>query len=342
MMKIKLLIALDDGVYAKLLSDNISEYHSDTVDVCLCNSPEGLKELLKSRRFNVALVDAAMIGYIDMKSIHLPLLLWSETEANSVTAANPDVKNNIGRINKYQRISSIVSAVLEQYARVSTGRDNFETKHTCITAIWSPAGGTGKTSVAIAYALSRVTGDKEVFYLNIENFSSIPCFFNENGKSISTVFEMLENSDGDIKMLIKGISGRDKGITFLSGPDNYDDINILSCENVHELITFCAQLADELVIDMSCGCDSRTRKVFDLAGKILLVTDPSGCTGVKLAQFLSQNNVFETIKEKTVIVANKGAILNGPYAESIISLPLMQTADISSLNNSLAEYFIDV
>ena len=112
-MRVKLLIATIDVLYAKLISDNISEFHAEKVDVSVCNALEGLQEAVSKRKIDVALIDAAMIGYADTSSINLPLLLWSESEMKG------DLPEGFGKINKYQRISSIVASVLERYAKIS-------------------------------------------------------------------------------------------------------------------------------------------------------------------------------------------------------------------------------
>jgi len=336
-MKVNLLIATQDNIYAKLLSDNISEHHIDIIDVSVCSALEGINEAISNKRYNVALIDPQFIEHIKTDRIHLPLLMWSEDEHTG------DFPAQYGRINKHQRISSIVSLILERYAKVSNNKPDFDSKHANITAVWSPAGGVGKTSVALAYAISHSTEDKvsdrkEVFYLNLEDFSSVPVFFSEKGKSISTVFEMLESNEGNLEMLIQGIRCCDKGITFLGSPDNFDDLCILSSDNVHELVSNCAKLTDELIIDLSCACNQRVRKVFELAGKVLIVTDGTTAAEAKITQFMSQNGIYESIKEKVTIISNKEAKANDPGDALIVSLPYIQSDNATALCNDLAGY----
>ncbi|MCL2663185.1 MAG: hypothetical protein FWE83_07625 [Oscillospiraceae bacterium] len=330
-MRINLLIATIDVLYAKLLSDNISEHHADKITVSICNSLEGLQETLFQRKYNVALFDAELIKHADIKSVHLPLLLWSETDMPE------ELNEEFGRVSKYQRISSIVAAVLEQYAKLSKKSSNPNSNRAKITAVWSPAGGVGKTSVAMAYALSNTGENKEVLYLNLEYFSSTSDYFDKNGKSISTVFEMLENREGDIKMLIQGLCCRENGITYLCGPENFDDMCILSSEDVYELITTCSEISDELVIDLSCICDARTRKVFELADNVMLVTGQTTTAEIKLNQFVLQSNIFESIKEKVTLVANKGAMVNTHDIETVVSLPYIQSNDVRSICRTMSE-----
>jgi len=330
-MRIKLLVATVDSVYAKLLADNISEHHSDIMDVCVCNNTEHLNEVLSKQKYDVALLDETLIKDINTSQINLPLLLWPEEETIA------EIPEEARTIRKYQRISSIIATVLELYAGITKNRHIPDSSSAYITAVWSPAGGVGKTTVALAYAMQNVSEGKAVFYLNLEDFSSLPGLLNDNGKSISSVFEMLDDNNGNVKMLIQGISCKDKGITYLCKPDNYDDMCVLSSDNISELITVCAELADELVIDLSCSCDKRVIKVFGLADKILIVTEDSGSAKSKLEQFILQNDVFENIKDKSVLIANKGAVINHSPINNAISLPFVQISDPLAICGTLSE-----
>ena len=329
-MRVKMLIATGDITYAGLLSGYISEHYRDTIDVSVFNGSQGLQAAVSARRYDVALFDAAYLKEVETASVHLPLLLWSEHEAD-------DISIEIGKVHKYRRISSIVADVLEHYAKVTGSRRASGSQNASITAVWSPAGGVGKTTVALAYASSQAHEGKDALYLDLETFSSIPAYFSSCGKSISTVFEMLESNRGDVKMLLQGIRCNESGITYLCGPDNYDDISILSKENIYELVTTCAEITEELVIDLSCACDARTRQVFELADKVLLIIDPTLHAQVKLAQFISQNNVFESIKEKITLVGNKGALISKPPADSLVCLPVVPSSDPVSVYKSLSE-----
>jgi len=308
----------------------MSEHHADMIEVSVCNTLESTQEALTRRKYDVALIDSVLFGNVDSSTVRLPVLLWSEQDDTAVTSPE------LIRINKYQRISSIAAAVLECYAKVSMNRQGFDSKSANITAVWSPAGGVGKTTVALAYAASKVSEGKDVFYLNLESFSSIPGYFTRSGKSISRIFEMLDSPEGDVKMLVQGICCHESGISYLYSPDNYDDICILTSENIKELITSCASLTDELVIDLSCVCDNRSRQVFEIADKVLIVTVQEAPADVKLAQFISQNNVFESIKEKTTLVANKGAIITSPPVGSVVSLPNIRSSDETQIYKVLS------
>ena len=335
-MRIKLLIATLDTEYAEHLSSRISARHTEAIDISVCSSPESLQSFLSARKFDAALLEPSLARDADLSNIHLPLLLWEEDE----NTENMEIA--LMKIRKYQRISSIVAEVLEKYAKVSSDGCGFDPDKAHITAVWSPAGGVGKTSVALAYAAKKISEGKQVLYLNFEQFSSVPVYFTESGKSISAVFEMLENHEGNVKMLIQGIRRYDSntGVAYFCRPDNFDDMNILSTENVTVLVDACAGATDELVIDMSCVCDERARQIFGFADQILLVTDTSIIAQIKLSQFTSQHHIFERIKDKAVLVANKGAETIEALTDTVISLPFVQSADVSAVYHALSGYCI--
>jgi len=331
-MRIKLLIAATEGDYAEHLSNRISECHGDAFDVNVCSSREHLQELLSSKKFDAALLEASFTEGADLSGIHMPLILWEEDASLS------DAQAALRKIRKYQRISSMAADVLEKYAKAAADGRGSEPEKAQTTAVWSPAGGVGKTSVALAYAAKKASEGKQALYLNLEAFSSVPVYFGDTGKGISAVFEMLENHEGNVSMLIRGIKRYDSetGVAYFCRPDNFDDMNILSAENVAELIDACAGVIEELVVDMSCICDERARQVFECADRVLLVTDPTNTAQIKLSQFAAQHNVFERIKGKAVLVANKSAAVYDSPTDAIITLPLVQSPDAAAVSSALS------
>jgi len=331
-MKIKLLIATVDDVYAEHLSSQISLHYADLIDVAVCKTISALREMPKGAGFDVALLDEQMLSGIDVGAIRLPLLLRSGNEEST------EITANIAKMRKYRRISAIVAELLERYARIQAAENSGDDERARITAIWSPAGGVGKTTIALAFAAKKASEGKQALYLNLEPFSSAEAYFIQTGKSISTVFEMLESREGNINALIRGICKHEPaiGVGYLCRPENFDDINILSVVDVHALIDACACVTEELVVDMSCICDQRACKVFELADRVLIVTDPASTTEIKLKQFQTQHNIYSLISEKTTLVANKGAAADGQTISPVISFPYVRTADAVQVYKTLA------
>jgi len=327
-MKIKLLIASPDIDYVEHLSNVLSEKHSDTFDISVCSSTEHLSNMLNSNKFDVALIEPIFVSTINADSVRLLLMLMDES-------SNTEDYSGAKRIRKYQRISSIAGNVLENYAEVSTGVNSFDSSKARITAVWSPSGGSGKTTVALAFAANSVLSGKSVVYLNLECFSSTSVYFKNSGRSISKAFEKLESN---VHLFLAGIRQQDSssGISYFCEPENYDDMNILSKEDIETIVGACATGVDELIVDLSSQCDERVQKIFEIANTVLLVCESSGTSQIKLKQFLSQHNVFGQINSKVVLVNNKGAKTTDASISKVIHLPLLQSNDPVSTYKTLS------
>lgn len=333
-MKTRLLIASEDIDYGEHLSCFLSDKYAHTFDVNLCSSADQLSNLLQHCRYDTALLEPELAAKNPLSSIAVPLLLC--TDNTDV----PELIKDLLKVQKYQRISALSDEVISYYAK-NTSRGHIpSSKETYITAVWSPAGGVGKTSVALAYCAQKASSGKEVLYLNLESFSSIPVYFADSGKSVSSIFEMLEKKDGNIDVLINGLRRKDEttGISYFCEPENYDDINILNIEDTSTLISTCCRVTQELVIDMSCACNKRSWQVFEHADRVLIVVDNSKTSLVKLKQFISQHNIFELIKSKCTIIANKGADIPDIIPDQSLTLPYVESTAHNDVYTKLSTH----
>lgn len=328
-MKMKLLIGSDHRDYVEHLSHVLAEKYADTFDVSVCSSMERLGEVITENRYDAVLVEPSFASAVKEDAVRLPLVLWHEAGLSA------DVATHMKKVRKYQRISVLAGLILEYYALVATDIVHMANDKAKITAVWSPCGGVGKTTVALAYAARKGGGDKAVVYLNLESFASTSAYFPENGKSISCAFERL---DSNAHVLLMGIRQHDSssGITYFSSPDNYDDITILTAADIETLIQACATWADEVIVDLPSQCDDRVQKVFELANTVLLVTDFTTTAHVKMQQFLHQHHVAGRIQDKSVLINNKGAKWSEARIHNDIRLPFVQTTDPISVYKTLS------
>ena len=319
-MKIQLLIALEDNDYAEFLSSVLAERYSDTFDVAVCSSLERLRGIALERRYDITLIEPAFAEQVQFNSDGLKLLIWDGT------TSIPSNLTDMGKLAKYQRISSLVSDLLERYALVSDHAATLGGSRARVTVAWSPIGGCGKTSAALAYATQRVSEGKRVVYLDLQVFAGSTAFFSQSGKSTSTA---LGHMDGNLPLLLQSILQKDSGsgIGYFGIPENYDDIAILSAQDVRVLVENCATGIDELVVDLSCTFDDKTKLLLDMADVVLMVVGPTAVGQAKWQQFLTQNNIFEMIRSKTVLVANQGAKMGDVNVFATVALPQVQSGD---------------
>jgi len=333
-MKMKLLIATTDRDYADHLSSYLSDRYANTFEVSITSQRKRFDELLETDHFDTALLDYEFANEAELNFIRLPLILAEDGVAL--------VSSRLTHVRKYQRISSIVGNMWESFAALGLDMRNFG-RGGRIIAVWSPVGGVGKTAVALAYATNRVSLGKRVVYLNMENFASIPAYFKQDGKSISKAFEKLASKDTNIQMLFTGIRQQDSnsGVYYFCAPENYEDMNILTEENIHTILDACAHEVDDLVVDLSGQYNANMMKIFDMAQFVMIVTDSSDTSQAKLHQFVNQHNAFAQIKEKIVQVNNKGAKNAEIVSDIVVNLPTIPNSDCVSVFRKLASNSFD-
>jgi len=329
-MKLKLLIATSDNDYAEHLSSHLSDKHGDTFEIGVASKHDNFAELLKSNRYDVALLDIDFTTIAGLSAIRLPFLLVD----NSVVASGCDLP----QMRKYQRISFMVGDILETFAKENPGVQGMSTSGGRITAVWSPIGGIGKTTIALAYATNRVAAGKQAVYLSLENFASTHAYFQAEGRSISKALEKLDSRELNSQMLMLGMRQQDSetGIFYFSEPDNYDDMAVLTPDDIETLLSACIAEADELIVDLSSQYNSNIMKVFEMANFVYIVTDATITSQTKLRQFTEQHSTFEQIQAKAILVNNRGARTNSSIIEDCIHLPVVPTADHISVYKSLS------
>ena len=320
-MKIQLLIAVGDKDYMEHISRVFSTKYTDSFDVSICSTQSRLGELLSQRRFDIAILDTDFTEVPGIAAISLPLILWTGAESLGIQGMT------FTKMRKYQRISAIKSFMLGEYAKKTDNQSEFGIGMGRITAVWSPMGGSGKTTASLAYAAQLVSQGKKTVYLNLEPFSSTPVYFANADKGLTSVFEKLQ--EGNVGLLLQSIRHEDRGsgILYFCHPDNYEDIEILLPEDVITLVRGAASGADEVVVDLGSVYNAKIHQLLKIADQVFLVIDDTKTSRVKFEQFRNQHSEYEELKEKLTVIANKGASRVILDEETVIPLPLVQSMD---------------
>ena len=315
-MILKLLIVSGDIDYVEHLSGVLAERYSDTFEVHGCSSVDVLREILKGHKFDVALIEPALLGEVGVSGIELPLVMRSGSDRTPVP-------EKLDCVAKYQRVSAIVREILEKYARSNPSISMGSESNTRLTAVWSPRGGSGKTSVSLACAAGKVAAGKKVAYFSLQPFSDGAAYFQQTGKSVSTIFGADGGSLGLLAQSIR-LQDRGSGVLYFCDPSNYDDICELTGSDVEALLKGLAYGVDELVVDLSSEWNEKTARVFDMADTVIVVTDRK--QDPKWALFSSQHNV-----------ANKDAAPEETGAR--LALPRVPSEDPVVVYKTLSAYF---
>ena len=328
-MNIRLMVITPDIDYVECFSDVIEDSYKGVFKMSICSSAEKYQELSEKKKYDIVLVDVSVADDIAFPSARLSALLCDgESGAERGSEYYP--------IQKYQRISHIVSELLEQYSKVAGGTGSYGKASGQMTAVWSPAGGVGKTTIAMAYAAKRASETNRVIYLDLEHFSSTETYFKDEAKSISALFEGLGNNNMEI--LIAGLLQKDSGsgILYFGSVTNYDDLNVLTVSDIEEIINGCIAQCNELVIDLPSACDEKVRYILERSDQILGIADDSATGKNKWKQFQTQHSLYGEIVDKMTMIANKGADISRWYEERTVAMPYIKSQDPIVIYKSLA------
>ncbi len=328
-MNIRLVVITSDIDYVECFSDVIEDSYKGVFKMSICSSVEKYQELSEKKSYDIALVDEALTDELAFPAARLCAQLCDgETRAQRGSEYYP--------IQKYQRISHIVSELLEQYAKVAGGTGSYGKASGQMTALWSPAGGVGKTTIAMAYAAGRASETNRVIYLDLEHFSSTEAYFKDEAKSMSTLFEGLGSNNMEI--LIAGLLQKDSGsgILYFGPVTNYDDLNVLTVSDIEEIINGCIAQCNELIVDLPSACDEKVRYILERSDRIFGIADDSVTGKNKWEQFQTQHSLYSEIADKLTMVANKGADISKWYQDHVVNIPFIKSQDPVIIYKSLA------
>ncbi len=336
------LIIADNNIdYAARLSAVIAQSYKHSFSITVFSEEQKLAQFLHKNSVNVLLADISLANAI-MESSNIGLVLVL-VENNELLL---DIKlKDYQIINKYQRVSKIVQRIFDYYADSNPG--NFYTLKTRETSkiivCFSPGGGVGKSTIAIAMACKYTMLGHRAFYLNLEKFSSTGTFFKAgSGKGMSELLKCLHQGS-ELELKIKSLCRQDTatGVLFFSQPDNLLDIEAVTVDDLRQIISglISCSLCEYLIVDTPADISATNMELLDLADQLVIISDVSKTNQQRLQQLENAAQVFAAHRHKTGLIINKASIGNPlkTKAHILARIPLMQIDDPGDLAVYIAQ-----
>ena len=258
-------------------------------------------------------------------------------------------------INRFQSGDIIVGQMLNIFSERNSDLIDIQqgSKMTKIVGVFSPNGGTGKTSIAVASAITCSQRDKNVFYLNLENIPSTQMFFlNRQELNFSHVLYYLKSKKINIGLKIDAIKVLDPiyNINYFPIQENLLEPTEILSEEFELLICNLrnSKLYDIIFIDFSSIIDYKTLKTLSICDEILLVLTQDHICSIKNELFYKELRAFDPknntdISAKLILLMNKFnyGIPNDDSQEDFIikntSFKIPYIPQLFSMNNGRAE-----
>jgi len=196
----------------------------------------------------------------------------------------------------------------EYYATpgVGGGPAEAEEEHQAhIIVVYSPQGGSGKTTIATNLAAGLMKEGTKVLLMDCSvQFPNVDVFLNlKSPRNLMDLMNSVDDLDDDLVQSV--LVTHDTGLRVLIGPANLEDSDTIAQDKLPSLVEKLTGSFDYIVVDMSSEFNALAVGMFDIAERIVIVITPTlpAFKGVK-----SLLKLFEQLsypEDKAQIVFNR-------------------------------------
>lgn len=317
-MNISIAVADHNTEYLKRLAEVLQE-HED-LSVSIFTSFEKLEGALEQKRFDIVLFDPDMSEQkLNLYRTKLGICLYSEE------AENMAMYSECEKVIKYQRVSRIYQEMIKVYAdKAGYAADFDHSQNTEILAVYSPIGGSGKTTIAWSAALKYAAQGEMVLFLSMEQLDSSfgMAEHTSDGEGITVLLETLSKKEKtNFELKLKGIVKKSmNGVFYLEGFEKIVDYNTVSKEEMTDVIEKIRKNGTfhKIIIDMNVTLDAVNQAALEQADKLIVIERPGDAEQRKLNLFAKQALVRE-YAEKIYLFMNFSN--DGGCIETILNRP---------------------
>ncbi|MDD2211921.1 MAG: hypothetical protein PHV56_02985 [Clostridia bacterium] len=220
-------------------------------------------------------------------------------------------------INKYQYGDKLVAEILQIFAEeVSVNYPiNHDTQKTRIIGIYSPIGGVGKTTIAVGASIQAAWEGKSVFYLNLENTSSLPLYFTgEQEKNLSHLLYFLKGKRKNLSWQIEGAKCVDPfyKIHYFLPPDSIFDFNEDIAEELGILLRElkATKQYDRIFVDFSSAINKNNLAVLQACDDLFLVAQANRTSAVKISCLRKELHLLLAPEAEDALIEKFNLVLN--------------------------------
>lgn len=357
MTKINIVLADSDELYLNKLTGYFME-KTNMFDICSFTSKESLIKYISNTQNKVdmiAFTEDLADDTISMADIPAKVFLSDGSFSNV---------NRFESVNKYQKAEKLVNSIRMIYAE-KTGRVDAVTtgdKQTKAIGVYSPVGGCGKTTMALALSMHLANIGKRVFYLNYEIVNSTTEFLNTAPSgSLSDVFLSVKTKGANVGLRIVANKYKDSvtKIDFINPPESALELNELTIQEQLKLMNEIDTLGEfnAVVVDFDSGFGLPKLDLLDSCDVILMpfTTDAMSLSKIRLLMNeFRMHRELDSLFRKIYLAVNKAdghtnsilqssGILDEKSVE--VSMPISPTlADIKNLSymvDSMQNVFVN-
>ncbi|HHV96012.1 MAG TPA: AAA family ATPase [Clostridiaceae bacterium] len=366
MGRLKLLIGDEDKLYIENLAGYIMEKFPYTFQINCFTDIESYRRYFMVNKSNTDIILASSkfidaIGMQDNKQNQdnkqdLEKGNRQDFETGTVVVQIVEKKktNERNSVYKYTNGYSLVKKIISIYEKSMQADIPKKQTATKVIAVYSPAGGTGKTTIAVKLAQCLSREGSRIFYLNVESFNTQSCFSKKGDETDSLSIYMHSLSDhmhsekqGDFSKLLFALKQKDEdlilkvkeaihydysgNIGYFSPPDSFLEFDELDSSELKLLLEELIQsgLFDIILLDLSSSYNYKTLSLIEESHEVIMVTTPERIAVTKLIGFLNDIGLHQ--KKRGINFLDKIFLVMNRWQENA-----MESRHLETLNRNLS------
>lgn len=309
MAKIQIVIADTDDIYVEHLARYLME-NAEQCEVSTFSAKDSFLRYICSIHTDILLIDKGMLdSELNRADISVKILL----------SVDGSEENGYETVRKYQKTESILQEVLLKYAEATGNVDSLKgNRRTKIVAFYSPAGGSGKTTLALGTAAACAAAGMKAFYLNLEKIDSTALSLGRTAGNMSEVLLALKASGSDAGVKVMASRGQEPntGFHYVSSADSILEYTELSGEEMIKLVEDIAGLDeyDVLIVDLASEFNREKSEILNKCNRIYVPVTEEESSVNKMQLLLHENTLhreYSGMMKKMRIISNKVTGMSG-------------------------------
>lgn len=326
MISLQIVLGDYDQRYVQKLSSYLMNHQNHHFSVKTFSEVSHLKSHLQNNPTDILLITEDF--YLKLEAVFPMAILLVEHAISSALKSLPSIR-------KYQSGDQIIHQFMNYYTLTSNKEliGHIEKGGTKLWGIYSPSGGSGKTTLALALAQAFALRGHSTLFLSLEEIASYARLFECDGQtSISDLLYHAKKRTDNLLMKLEGIKRVDKTteLKFIPPPIYPQDMLTFEDEDWRYLIDQLLNYSsfENIVLDFTSELSTRNLWLMSQCKKLLVLTNLSFIQNCKVEAFLqvykehpntilTVNLTKPIVEEAVSSIKNTPIQLNFPFSQEL-------------------------
>ncbi|PKM51593.1 MAG: hypothetical protein CVV02_06575 [Firmicutes bacterium HGW-Firmicutes-7] len=304
MLNLEVAICEWDQGYVHKLASYLLTYNIHHFSVHVLSTESNLLKFLKNNPIDILLISEKL--YIKMTKkplIEVTILLVDHLISTSLL--------QMPKINKYQQGHLIVDEIVAYYTSLCSKELVSATANTTteLICVYSPIGGSGKTTISLALANTLALQGYKTLFLSLEEIPSYSKMLEMNfSSSMSDLLYHISKRTENLLMKLEGIKKTDRitGMSYIPPPIYKEDMIGVAEEDWIYLMDYLlnAKEYQYIIIDFTSEYSKRNDLLMEKCHKKLIITNYNFASNEKLEALFKRGGRIEFNDENIIMVRN--------------------------------------